>query len=136
MDNGEKLFPTDEGRYMQLLIEKIDKTVEFSSISFHEAYKKWNFPISKTQLKKKLNTYGIKIGKCVDYSLGTLIKDIEKAWEKYNFFNTGEVVPRNRPVIRGLDGKEWGGFWVQKAWGGRTREEATEKLLNENITND
>lgn len=136
MDNGEKLFPIDEGRYMQLLIEKIDKAVEFSLISFQEAYKKWNFSISKTQLNKKLNTYGIKIRKCVDYSLETLIKDIEKTWEKYNFFNTGEVVPRNRPIYKGLDGKEWGGFYVQKAWGGRTREEATEKLLNENIINN
>lgn len=131
MDNGEKLFPVDEGYHMQLLIEKIDKAVEFSSMAFQEAYKKWNFSVSKTQLNKKLNTYGIKIKKYVDFSLGTLLKNIEKVWEKYNFFNTGEVVPRNRPIYKGLDGKDWGGFYVQRGWGGRTREEATEELLSD-----
>lgn len=136
MDKGEKLFPIDEGYYMQLLIEKIDKAIEFSSMAFQEAYKKWNFSVSKTQLNKKLNMYGIKIRKYVDYSLGTLINDIEKIWGKYNFFNTGEVVPRNRPIIRGLDGKDWGGFYIQSGWGCHTREESTEKMLNENVTND
>lgn len=136
MDKGEKLFPIDEGYYMQVLIDKINNLVEFPTIAFQEAYNKWNFSISRTQLNKRLNTYGIRIRKYVDFSLGTLLEDIEKTWGKYNFFNSGEVVPRNRPIIKTLDGKNWGGFYVQSGWGNCPREKATEKILNGNTTND
>lgn len=130
MDKGEKLFPKEEGYCMQLLIDKIDGLVEFPSMVFQEAYKRWNFSITKTQLKKKLSSYGIIIKNHVDFSVGLLLEDIEKIWRRNNFFNDGEVVPRNRPIIKGLEKENWGGFYVQRGWGNHSREEVTKKLLN------
>lgn len=135
MEGGEKLFPADEGYYMQLLINKIDRLVEFSPIAFREAYRKWDLPISKTQLSKKLNDYGIKIRNHIDYAVDSLLKEIEKTWIKYNFINTGEVIPKNRPAIKAIEGIDWGGFYIQTGWGKQTREESINKFLNEEKTN-